>query len=149
LHGTLGAITKNNVDDPFSKNQNPAISKEFHDIFKLEERLIAYYSCSHKGGDKGKLYITPKHVCFYSNAVGKVTEKVLTWDHIVSIEKMNTARLIPNAMEIRTIHGKKLVFQSFVNRDQCFDILEGELKKFRLKRSGPIDSAKPALKTVE
>ncbi len=64
------------------------MAKEFQEVFKFDERLIACthhdvtdvvdYTCAHKGGEgiinQGRLYITGKHVCFYSNFLGKITD---------------------------------------------------------------------------
>lgn len=31
------------------------------------------------------------------------------WEHVVSVEKHHTAKVIPNAIEVKTFNGKKVV----------------------------------------
>jgi len=55
--------------------------------------------------------------------------------HIVSVDKENTALVIPNAIQVRLFNGKKLFFSSFVNRDACHAELELELKKLMKEKN--------------
>lgn len=87
---------------------------------------------------QGNLFITPKHICFYSTFWGterKVlpnfsmkgepdsslslnaacslcragSQEVIPLDDVQAIEKKNTARIIPNALEISVGRGEKEV----------------------------------------
>ncbi|CDO94833.1 unnamed protein product [Kluyveromyces dobzhanskii CBS 2104] len=99
---------------------------DFHSIFKdtvvsPTERLIADYSCalSKEILVQGRLYISDRHICFYSNILGWVKTVIVPFKEIVQIEQKNTAVLFPNAIMIQTLHDKFL-FASFISRDSTF-----------------------------
>lgn len=100
---------------------------DFHTIFKDTvvspiERLIADYSCALSKDIliQGRLYISDRHICFYSNILGWMKTVVVPFKEIVQIEQKNTAVLFPNAISIQTLHDKFL-FASFISRDSTFD----------------------------
>jgi hypothetical protein len=50
----------------------------------------------------GRMYITTKYICFYSNLFGLEKKIRIPYSHIKSITKENTAMVIPNAVAINT-----------------------------------------------
>ena len=68
------------------------------------------------------MYVSEAHLAFHSNIFGWVTSIVVPFAEIVSIEKRNTAYLIPNAISVRTLHARYL-FSSLVSRDLTYSML--------------------------
>lgn len=56
----------------------------------------------------GRMYITTKYICFYSNLFGLEKKIRIPYSHIKSISKENTAMVIPNAIAIAT--GIQILF---------------------------------------
>jgi hypothetical protein len=50
----------------------------------------------------GRMYITNRFICFYSNLFGLEKKIRIPYSHIRSITKENTAMVIPNAISIST-----------------------------------------------
>ncbi|EWM25155.1 gram domain-containing protein 1a [Nannochloropsis gaditana] len=67
----------------------------------------------------GRIYITDKFVCFYSNFFGFEKKIKIPFSQVRTLSKGNTALLIPNCIIIQT-HGKEYCFRSFWDRDECF-----------------------------
>ncbi|KAJ1936123.1 hypothetical protein GGF37_005734, partial [Kickxella alabastrina] len=98
---------------------------DFHMLFRnipINELLIDDYGCALQRDIlvQGRLYLTENFVCFYSNIFGWVTNLVVAFDEIVTIEKKMTALIIPNAIQISTLHAKHF-FGSFIYRDSAFN----------------------------
>lgn len=72
----------------------------------------------------GRLYVSEGHLCFSSNILGWVTNLVISFDEVVSVEKKSTAVLFPNAIVISTLHARN-VFASFLSRDSTYDLIIG------------------------
>ncbi|EOD52006.1 putative gram domain protein [Neofusicoccum parvum UCRNP2] len=72
----------------------------------------------------GRLYVSEGHICFSSNILGWVTNLVISFDEVVSVEKKSTAVIFPNAIVITTLHARN-VFASLVSRDSTYDLLVG------------------------
>ena len=64
------------------------------------------------------------HICFSSNIVGWVTNLVISFDEMVSVEKKNTAVIFPNAIMIQTLQARN-TFASFAARDSTYELLIG------------------------
>ncbi|CDK29319.1 unnamed protein product [Kuraishia capsulata CBS 1993] len=112
------------ADTPIPDEKHQA---EFHQLFKnipSSEKLVGDYVCAmrKKVLIQGRLYISESHVNFRSNLVGFVTNMSIPAGKIVQIVRKNTAGVIPNAIEIRTLHDR-YGFASFVNRDSAFEML--------------------------
>lgn len=98
---------------------------------------------------QGKLYISETFLSFRANILGEAvalsrfrravvrestsslssnwragweTTLQIPWTEIVSIEKRSTAKIIPNAIEVRTLHATH-VFASFIARDASYDLI--------------------------
>ncbi|KAJ2685717.1 hypothetical protein IWW39_004103 [Coemansia spiralis] len=100
---------------------------DFHMLFRhipINELLIDDYGCALQRDIlvQGRLYLTEDFVCFYSNIFGWVTNLIIAFDEIVSIEKKMTALIIPNAIQVSTLHAKHF-FGSFIYRDSAFNQL--------------------------
>ncbi|KAJ2746363.1 hypothetical protein GGI20_001423 [Coemansia sp. BCRC 34301] len=100
---------------------------DFHMLFRnipINELLIDDYGCALQRDIlvQGRLYLTENFVSFYSNIFGWVTNLIIAFDEIVSIEKKMTALIIPNAIQVSTLHAKHF-FGSFIYRDSAYNQL--------------------------
>ncbi|KAF5848178.1 hypothetical protein GGP41_005594 [Bipolaris sorokiniana] len=107
----------------------PRRNKEFHNLFKSvpeDDYLIEDYSAALQKEIllHGRLYVSEGHLCFSSNILGWVTNLVISFDEVVSVEKKSTAVLFPNAIVIQTLHARN-VFASFLSRDSTYDLIIG------------------------
>ncbi|ANB11860.1 Ysp2p [Sugiyamaella lignohabitans] len=112
---------------------NQKRNKEFHRLFKSvqpDDYLLDDFNCalSKEILIQGKMYVSERHVCFNSNILGWVTNLVIAFDEIVTMEKKMTAGLFPNGIVIQTLHARHS-FASFVNRDSVIDFLMSIWKK--------------------
>ena len=106
---------------------NAKRNEAFHQLFRSvpeDDYLIEDYSAALQRDIllQGRLYISEGHVCFSSNILGWVTNLVISFDEIVSVEKKSTAMIFPNAIVIQTLHARN-VFASLVSRDTTYDLL--------------------------
>lgn len=130
LNGTADSMDDSFVDVPLNGNYAPASSKrnaEFHALFRSVPKgdyLINDYGCALQREIlvQGRIYVSAHHVCFNANIFGWVTNLVIAFSDIVSIEKKVTAFVIPNAIQISTLHARHF-FTSFLSRDTAFELL--------------------------
>ncbi|KAF1809189.1 hypothetical protein P152DRAFT_442476 [Eremomyces bilateralis CBS 781.70] len=106
---------------------NPKRNRDFHQLFRSvpeDDYLIEDYSAALQREIllQGRLYISEGHICFSSNILGWVTNLVISYDEVVSIEKKSTAVIFPNAIVIQTLHARN-VFASLVSRDTTYDLI--------------------------
>jgi len=151
LHAAFGSLTGSNETE-FQIRERHATRKELQQAFNIpeSEEIITYWSCALKKKKllfQGKLYLSSSNLYFYANILGKIVQKQFPLGHIVSVDKENTAKVIPNAIQIRLFNGKKFFFSSFVNRESCHVELEAELKKF-LKEKNRNDSLTKAQRGI-
>ncbi|KAH8704648.1 hypothetical protein GQ44DRAFT_716393 [Phaeosphaeriaceae sp. PMI808] len=104
-------------------------NRDFHNLFKSvpeDDYLIEDYSAALQKEIllHGRLYVSEGHLCFSSNILGWVTNLVISFDEVVSVEKKSTAVLFPNAIVIQTLHARN-VFASFLARDSTYDLIIG------------------------
>ncbi|PWN49374.1 hypothetical protein IE53DRAFT_332164 [Violaceomyces palustris] len=102
-------------------------NNDFHQLFASvpeDDYLIEDYGCAllREILIQGRIYISENHICFNANIFGWVTNVVLQFSEIVSIEKRMTAFVIPNAIQIATLHSKH-TFSSFLSRDTTYDLI--------------------------
>ncbi len=76
----------------------------------------------------GRLYVTDRFVCFYSNLFGLEKKIRIPFSHVTVVTKENTAMVIPNAISISTFK-KQYIFRSFWDRDHCFFMLKSCISK--------------------
>ncbi|KAF2821334.1 hypothetical protein CC86DRAFT_373690 [Ophiobolus disseminans] len=108
---------------------SPKRNRDFHNFFKSvpeDDYLIEDYSAALQKEIllHGRLYVSEGHLCFSSNILGWVTNLVISFDEVVSVEKKSTAVLFPNAIVIQTLHARN-VFASFLARDSTYDLIIG------------------------
>ncbi|OJD31989.1 gram domain protein [Diplodia corticola] len=104
-------------------------NRDFHNQFRSvpeDDYLIDDYSAALQRDIllHGRLYVSEGHICFSSNILGWVTNLVISFDEVVSVEKKSTAVIFPNAIVITTLHARN-VFASLVSRDPTYDLLVG------------------------
>lgn len=104
-------------------------NKDFHQLFRSvpeDDYLIEDYSAALQKEIllHGRLYVSEGHICFSSNIMGWVTNLVISFDEVVSVEKKSTALIFPNAIVISTLHARN-IFASFVARDSTYELLIG------------------------
>ncbi|KAF2806177.1 uncharacterized protein BDZ99DRAFT_448877 [Mytilinidion resinicola] len=104
-------------------------NRDFHNLFRSvpeDDYLIEDYSAALQRDIllHGRLYVSEGHICFSSNILGWVTNLVISFDEIVTVEKKSTAVIFPNAIVIQTLHARN-VFASFVSRDSTYDLIIG------------------------
>ncbi|GAA5990217.1 hypothetical protein JCM10908_005878 [Rhodotorula pacifica] len=128
--GGVAASTSTSVKDKVLETHDvePSMSdEEFRALFKdmpEDEELIETYRCalSRDVLVQGKLYVSETFLSFRANILGWETTLQVPWSEIVSIEKRFTAKIIPNAIEVRTLHATH-VFASFIARDASYDLI--------------------------
>lgn len=104
-------------------------NKDFHSLFRSvpeDDYLIEDYSAALQRDIllHGRLYVSEGHICFSSNILGWVTNLVISFDEVVSVEKKSTAVIFPNAIVIATLNARN-TFASFVARDSTYELLIG------------------------
>ncbi|GAA5882760.1 hypothetical protein JCM1840_002596 [Sporobolomyces johnsonii] len=102
-------------------------NEKFHSLFKTipdQEELIEDYRCALVKDIlvQGRLYLSEHFLSFRASIFGWETSLQIPWSEIVTIEKRMTAKIIPNAIEVRTLHATH-TFASFVARDAAYDLL--------------------------
>jgi hypothetical protein len=108
---------------------SPKRNRDFHNLFKSvpeDDYLIEDYSAALQKEIllQGRLYVSEGHLCFSSNILGWVTNLVISFDEVVSVEKKSTAVLFPNGIVIQTLHARN-IFASFLSRDSTYDLIIG------------------------
>jgi len=78
----------------------------------------------------GRMYVTDRYICFYSNLFGLEKKIRIPYSHITAVTKENTAFVIPNAIAITT-YRKEYLFRSFWDRDECYKLLKEYISKDR------------------
>ena len=133
----------------FNKN----VSREREDllkhIFGNVGELMDDFSCAVESTVllHGRLYVTDRFVCFYSNLFGLEKKIRIPFSHIAVVTKENTAVIIPNAIAISTFK-KQYIFRSFWDRDHCFFMLKSFINKYS-QREGPSLGLAPSVRTDE
>ncbi|WWD18868.1 hypothetical protein CI109_103323 [Kwoniella shandongensis] len=72
----------------------------------------------------GRLYLTRYHLCFRSNILGAVTERIHPLRDVVDVEKGTTAKWIQNAVYVKAlVNGERVHhgYGSMADRDAMFD----------------------------
>lgn len=124
-HSSKRRSSWRNLINPNYKSRSDEFHKIFCDKIPPTERLIADYACAlHREIlIQGRVYISVNYVAFYSNLFGWITKLVVRLRDISEIFKANTARIIPNAIQIITTSGEKHVLASLVARDKTYVML--------------------------
>ena len=106
---------------------NKKRNRDFHQLFRSvpeDDYLIEDYSCALQREIilAGRIYVSEGHICFSSNILGWVTTLIISFDEVVSVEKENTAMIIPNAIAIQTLHARH-TFRSLLSRETTYDLV--------------------------
>ena len=68
------------------------------------------------------MYITDRYLCFHSRIISYVTRHVYPWEQIENVTKERVAFIFPTAIGIQLKSAsKKIIYASFLQRDQAFD----------------------------
>jgi len=107
------------------KPRNRAFHQQFRSVPE-DDYLIEDYSCALQKEIllAGRIYVSEGHICFSSNILGWVTTLVISFEEIVSIERENTAMIIPNAIAVQTLHARH-TFRSLLSREATYDLMIG------------------------
>eukprot|EP00761_Pharyngomonas_kirbyi_P004713 gb/GECH01004718.1/.p1 GENE.gb/GECH01004718.1/~~gb/GECH01004718.1/.p1 ORF type:complete len:450 (+),score=61.33 gb/GECH01004718.1/:1-1350(+) len=112
--------------------------KEFQSIdFGITEPLVTSFGCNlalYRIATRGRLYVTPNHICFYGKHVDwSQVKRVLCFKDISSITQPRYI-LSRSALHITSVDGSELQFTSFNRGDSAYAVLS-HLHKYR--ESGP------------
>ncbi|BGP01517.1 hypothetical protein RTG_02692 [Rhodotorula toruloides ATCC 204091] len=124
------ASTTTSVRDKIleSHDVDPRTTNEkFHSLFKEipdDEELIEDYRCALQRDIlvQGRLFVSEHFLSFRANIFGWETSLQIPWSEIISVEKRFTAKIVPNAIEVRTLHATH-TFASFLSRDAAYALL--------------------------
>lgn len=113
------------------------MKKMFGDVQELfgdVGEFVAGYPCALESGilRQGRMFITNKFVCFYCSHFGAEKKIRIPYKQIRTITKENTAMVIPNAIEIKTLKTSYM-FRSFLSRDECFNLINSVLKNWKIR----------------
>ncbi|KAI5478913.1 gram domain protein [Pseudohyphozyma bogoriensis] len=108
--------------------------EEFHELFgeaTAEDELIEDYRCALVKDIliQGRLFVSEQHLAFHASIFGLVTHLLVPFSTITSLEKRNTAKVIPNAISITTsspIAGhpsNEIIIASLLHRDATYDLI--------------------------
>lgn len=123
------ALSSNRLNGTGFAVASPKRNRDFHALFKSvpeDDYLIEDYSAALQREIllHGRLYVSEGHLCFSSNILGWVTNLVMSFDEVVSVEKKSTAVVFPNAIVVQTLQARN-VFASFLSRDSTYDLIIG------------------------
>lgn len=124
--GSIRSAVLEKIDSTPQPRKTQAEFKEAFEGIPADDVLIDAIRCavSRQVLLQGRLWVSEQNLCFNSNIAGYKTEIVLPWKHIKLIEKQNTAKVIPNAIEVIVNDGMRYFLTSFLNRDQTYQLLE-------------------------
>lgn len=71
---------------------------------------------------QGFLYITKRHIAFYSNVFGYITKLLIPITSVAKISKEKTVKIIPNAIAVATV-DERHVFSSFLSREAAYQLM--------------------------
>lgn len=125
---------------------NKKRNRDFHQLFRSvpeDDYLIEDYSCALQREIilAGRIYVSEGHICFSSNILGWVTTLIISFDEVVSVEKENTAMIIPNAIAIQTLHARH-TFRSLLSREATYDLIVGLWKLIHPNLSSTLNGTK-------
>jgi hypothetical protein len=103
-------------------------NRYFQTKLTLNESIINVFSCALQRNDNhllihGTLYVTCKYYAFYSNLFGYQTKFQGKWYDVRDIKKENIALVFPTAIKIELETHEKIIFASFMTRNQAFECI--------------------------
>lgn len=108
----------------------------FVEVFDSCCSRLTDYSCAWQKEIlvQGRMYLSANHFCFYANFLKWETSLIVKLQDIISISREKTAKLIPNAIEIRTNRNEKYFFASFATRDKTYSTVSRVWESVLLKK---------------
>lgn len=108
--------------NPTYKSRSEEFCKLFADLVPASERLVVDYSCALQKEIlvHGRVYVTLNYICFYANIFKWQTKIVIRCSDVTSLSKANTAKVIPNAIQLTTKDSTKYILTSFAARDKTY-----------------------------
>ena len=70
------------------------------------------------------MYLSGNYLCFYANILNWKSSLCLKYEDIVCVTREKTAKVISNAIEVKTNKSEKYFFASFVTRDKTYAIID-------------------------
>lgn len=132
----LSVLTEGRVR--VSRIDRRRFEREFAKELPDTEKLCRAFTCalSKEILFQGKMFVTPKYVCFYSKLFNITQKLIIPFVTITKLEPRMTINFIPNGIAIYTTKGDKHIFASFSNRNRTLDIL-------RTLRNAPYNTLRP------
>jgi hypothetical protein len=95
------------------------------------EHVLESYACALQREilAQGRLFVTNHRIAFHANIIGWVTNFSVPYGDIVSLDKRSTAVVIPNSIQVSTLH-QRYFFASFLWRDQTYDLIKRHWQAF-------------------
>jgi len=119
---------------PYYDESKSDISRQdiLKQLFGDVGELVMDFSCAVESTVllHGRMYVTNRVLCFYSNLFGLEKKIRIPYSHITVFSKENTALVFPNAIAITT-YRKEYLFRSFWDRDECFRLLKDLISKVK------------------
>jgi hypothetical protein len=72
---------------------------------------------------QGRMYMSQNYLCFHANFLKWETSLTLKFQDILAITREKTAKVIPNAIEVRSNKNEKYFFASFATRDKTYGMI--------------------------
>ncbi len=69
------------------------------------------------------MYISQNYLCFHANFLKWETSLILKFQDIVLITREKTAKVIPNAIELKSNKNERYFFASFATRDKSYSLI--------------------------
>ena len=107
-----------------------------HMIFGADSgRMVADFSCAYEKHflKQGRLYVSTRFLCFYSNLFGFEEKLRIPYADIVAVRREKTALVIDNAIYVTTSDSTEYQFRSFWDRDGTIGVID---KCWQLNRLG-------------
>lgn len=107
-----------------------------HMIFGADSgRMVADFSCAYEKHflKQGRLYVSTRFLCFYSNLFGFEEKLRIPYADIVAVRREKTALVIDNAIYVTTSDSTEYQFRSFWDRDCTIGVID---KCWQLNRLG-------------
>ncbi|XP_031948636.1 GRAM domain-containing protein 2A-like [Corvus moneduloides] len=126
---------------PSLSKQDSSYRRAFGELAE-QNVLLGCFSCAwqREVPYHGRLYVSSHHICFHSNLLLKDIKAVVPVDSITALKKTNMARLVPNAISIRTAKGEKFLFVSLRQREATYQLLRSVCKHLQDSGQSPRDS---------
>ncbi|XP_068853562.1 GRAM domain-containing protein 2A-like [Aphelocoma coerulescens] len=126
---------------PSLSKQDSSYRRAFGELAE-QNVLLGCFSCAwqREMPYHGRLYVSSHHICFHSNLLLKDIKAVVPVDSITALKKTNMARLVPNAISIRTAKGEKFLFVSLRQREATYQLLRSVCKHLQDSGQSPRDS---------